>query len=187
MSIDLGDPSPSAPPGLHSADWRRLLLQLATYARRRLGGGCAERARELAQEAATRACEACRTAAASMHDVEAASYLLRGFVNGLVANERRRWRYTCEVAIGDERMASFAGDSTPEEAFLRHEQRAVALAAVRAELAEDAIGVRIVDLMEQGVGDAAAQACASGFAIGAIRNGRKRVFRVMRRMASEAD
>src|ERR1700722_4176417 len=133
MNIDLQEPPSAGPPRLDSREWRTLLPQVATYARRRLRGGCPERARELAQEAAARAHEKALSDDRT-RDVEAMRYLLKGFVNGLAVNEGRRWRYAREVAVSDEEFASFAGGSTPEEAYLRREERAVALAWLRKEL-----------------------------------------------------
>jgi hypothetical protein len=181
MNIDPRELSSTAPPRLDSREWRALLSQVETYARRRLRGGCPERACELAQEAAARACEKAQDD--GTRDVEAMRYLLKGFVNGLAANERRRWRYAREVAVSHEELTSFASGSTPEDAYLRREERAVTLAWLREELARDAVGARIVDLLEEGIADAASQARASALPIAIIRKGRKRVFRRIRRRA----
>jgi DNA-directed RNA polymerase specialized sigma24 family protein len=185
MTIDPRELASSTPSGLDARQWRALLPQVTTYARRRLRGGCPERARELAQEAAARAWEKGRGDDGTC-DVETMRQVLKGLVNGLAVNERRRWRHAREVAVSDEQFASFASGSTPEEAYLRREERAVTLASLRQKLGRDAVGVRIVDLLQDGIEDAAAQAAALVLPIAVIQNGRKRLRRHLRRMAKDA-
>jgi hypothetical protein len=176
------------PLALDSAQWRALLPRLVSHARRRLRGGCPERARELAQEAAVNGWLSGRAAPVA-GDVEPVRRALCSVVNGLAANERRLRRRFCEVPAEDGELASFAGGASPEEVLIAAQERAHAVGRLRACLAGDDVALRLadLDLVEEGVEDAAARASAPQLPLTAIRNGRKRLLRALRGMVREAD
>jgi DNA-directed RNA polymerase specialized sigma24 family protein len=166
-----------------SNEWRSLLSWLAAYARRRLRDHCRDRAADIAQDAALAAWGRALRAG----EPQVTRLALCRWVNGLAVNENRRHRYQREIALEDEHMGVLADDATPEEALLAREERAAVAAHLRAMTAGDAVAAQLLELSDRGEGEAAEQVVASTLPIHAVRNGRKRLSRAMRRLARERD
>jgi len=174
MAPSVDSPVSRDPLSLNSNEWGAVLPTVLRHARKRLRSGCLEGARDLAQEAAVQACEG-RLAKTGVVGVQEATFLLCGAVNGLAMNERRRWHNTREVAVDAEDLASFGGGTTPEDAVIARQEHALFAKALRARFSRDAVGARIVELLERGVYDPAGQAAAARLPIEDIRKGRRRV------------
>jgi hypothetical protein len=151
---------------------------VAAYARKRLPWPCEERAKEIAQDAVAYAC-ARGVPPEAAERVEAASYLLRGIVNGLIANERRR-RSGREQLVASEALERVAGGASPEELLVAREERALIAAMLHECVEGDAVLEPLLGLLVDEVEDAASQAIALSLPIPAVRNAHKRLNRAVR-------
>ncbi len=151
---------------------------MVAYARKRLPWPCEQRAKEIAQDAVAHA-RARGVAREAAEGVEAASYVLRGIVNGLVANERRR-RSGREQLVESEALERVAGGASPEKLLLEHEERALIAARLHECVEGDAVLEPLLGLLVDEVEDAASQAIALRLPIPAIRNAHKRLNRAVR-------
>lgn len=168
-------------------DWGTMFAKATAHAHRLLAYRRRARAVEIAQEALAQLWDPARAQLAAETEEEILLVLF-GLVRGLVANERRRKHHEHEVQIKDyvrDRVADRY--ASPEELLAEQQERAFAISELRARVANDEVGARLVELFASGVDEAHAQSVASGAPIETIRNARKRVFRHADAIARERE
>jgi hypothetical protein len=168
-------------------DWGEVMAKVIAYAHRLLARRRRDRAEEIAQEAIAQLFDPARThlAAETQHEIE---MVLCGLVKGLVSNDRRRKHHQHEVQVRESHRDNVGdGRASPEDLLAEQQERALAISQLRARVANDEVGVQLVELFASGVDEAQAQSDASGAPIETIRNARKRVFRHADAIARERE
>lgn len=209
-------PPPDAPPPLEdvlaSQDWADLARRLTRYAHVRLRGRSWETAEELAQEAIARLLDP----AYASWDRERHPDLfdaLGYIVNGLVSNYRQRKATRAHhVTLRDDideadddaprdprsdpdddehapppDAVVLRGEDPAEESPAGHRGAEAAMAALRARLVGDALGLGLLDQIQQGEGRPLAQAKALGVTVAEVYTAKRRLMHHARLVARDLE
>jgi DNA-directed RNA polymerase specialized sigma24 family protein len=112
---------------------------------------------------------------------------LKNVVRGIVSNRRRTRRTTGEIATDDEELDEMATspEPDPETALADRDAAANVMDRMTRALAGDALALKLVALLADGIESPTEQAEAAGASYDDVRNARKRMFRASAEIARE--